>query len=219
MARKAQRSARGAVAAEAFEAVAREWLVAKSGGWSPDHATRTLLRMENNVFPWIGAKHIKSITAPDLLQVIRRVEAGGAIETAHTIMQQCGQVFRYGIATGRCERNPAPDLRDALKPVIVTHMAALTDPKEVGALMRSIADYQGHPVTRAALMISALLFQRPANVRAADWSEVDLKQARRAEPPRDAVFFARRPPPSKPKLWPSSNPSAAAFSAKKSCRS
>lgn len=133
--------------------------------------------MENNVFPFVGAQHIESVTAPELLKVIRRVEARGAIETAHTIMQQCGQLFRYGIATGRCTRNPAPDLRDALKPVIVTHMAALTDPKEVGALLRSIIEYEGHPVTRAALVLSALVSQRPGNVRAAGWGEVDLDGA------------------------------------------
>ena len=176
-ARKARRSARSEVAADSFEAVACEWHANKSGGWSADHAKRTLLRMETNVFPRVGPQHINSITGPELLAVIRRVEARGAIETAHTIMQQCGQVFRYGIATGRCERNPAADLRDALKPVIVTHMAAVTDPKEVGALLRSIADYQGHPVTRSALLLSALVFQRPGNVRAAEWSEFDLDGA------------------------------------------
>jgi integrase len=175
--RKAQRTARTTPVADSFEAVAREWLAAKSSGWSADHATRTLLRMENNVFPWIGAQHMNSVTAPELLRVVRRVEARGAIETAHTIVQQCGQVFRYGIATGRCNRNPAPDLRDALKPVIVTHMAALTDPKEMGAMLRSIVDYQGHPVTRAALVLSALVFQWPGNVRAAKWGEIDLEAA------------------------------------------
>jgi integrase len=175
--RKAQRAARTTPAIDSFEAIAREWHAAKMSGWSADHAMRTLLRMENNVFPFIGAQHIESVTAPELLKAIRRVEARGAIETAHTIMQQCGQVFRYGIATGRCTQNPAPDLRDALKPVIVTHMAALTDPKEVGALLRSIIDYEGHPVTRAALVLSALLFQRPGNVRAAEWDEVDLEGA------------------------------------------
>ncbi|MEO8524720.1 MAG: integrase arm-type DNA-binding domain-containing protein [Caldimonas sp.] len=175
--RQAQKTARTQPVADSFEAVAREWHVKKQSGWSADHTTRTLRRMDDNVFPFIGAQHINSVTAPMLLAVIRRVESRGAIETAHTIMQQCGQVFRYGIATGRCERNPAPDLRDALKPVIVTHMAAETDPKRVGGLMRSIADYAGHPVTRAALVFSALVFQSPGNVRAAEWSEVDLEAA------------------------------------------
>lgn len=176
-ARKAETAARAGGATDSFEIVAREWILTKKEGWSPDHATRTLRRMEVNVFPLLGTRSLESIEAPDLLKVIRKVEARGAIETAHTIMQQCGQVFRYGIATGRCSRNPAPDLRDALKPVIVTHMAAVTDPKAAGALMRAILDYEGHPVTRAALIVSALVFQRPGNVRAAEWAEIDLEAA------------------------------------------
>jgi integrase len=174
-ARKAAKASRTGGAVDSFEAVARRWHSTMASGWSPDHAKRTLLRMENNVFPFVGSQPIGAITAPELLKVIKRVEARGAIETAHTIMQQCGQVFRFGIAEGLCERNPAPDLRGALKPVIVTHMAAVTDPKEVGVLMRAILDYRGHPVTRSALVISALVFQRPGNVRAAEWSEIDLE--------------------------------------------
>jgi integrase len=176
-ARKALKASPADVAEDSFEVVAREWVAKRKDGWSVDHTLRTLRRMETNVFPFIGAQHIDSIRATELLQVLRKVEARGAIETAHTIMQQCGQVFRYGIATGRCERNPAPDLRDALRPVIVTHMAAVTDPQEVGGLLRSIADYAGHPVTRAALIFSALVFQRPGNVRAAEWSEINFEEA------------------------------------------
>ena len=180
--RKALKASPANLSADSFGVVAREWIEAKKEGWSAAHVARTLRRMETNVFPFIGAQHINSIGATDLLKVIKKVEARGAIETAHTIMQQCGQVFRYGIATGRCERNPAPDLRDALKPVIVTHMAAVTDPKQVGGLLRSIADYAGHPVTRAALVFSALVFQRPGNVRAAEWSEIDFEAAMWAVP-------------------------------------
>jgi len=95
-------------------------------------------------------------------------------ETVHSIHQSCGQVFRYGISTGRCERNPAADLRGALRPVLVKHMAAVTEPKEFGVLLRSIDDYRGSPVTRAALMLSALLFQRPGNVRAMKWVDLEL---------------------------------------------
>lgn len=130
-----------------------------------------------HVFPYIGAQHINAIAAPDLLRIARRVESRGALETARTVIQHCGQVFRYGIATGRCDRNPSPDLRDALKPVVVQHMAALTEPKQVGALLRAIDDYQGAPITRSALILSALWFQRPGNVRAAEWSEFDLDAA------------------------------------------
>ena len=90
-----------------------------------------------------------------LLQALRRVEAGGVRETVHSIHQSCGQVFRYGVSTGRCERNPAADLRGALRPVLVKHMAAVTEPKEFGDLLRAIYDYQGSPVTRAALQNAA----------------------------------------------------------------
>ena len=109
-----------------------------------------------------------------LLDVLRRVEARGAIETAHRVKQACGQVFRFGVATGRCERDPTNDLKEALKPVIVKHHAALTDPKAVGGLLRAIHDYQGHPVTRAALKLAPLVFLRPGELRHAEWAEIDL---------------------------------------------
>lgn len=180
--RQAEKLAGRAKAENSFEAVAREWHKAQADSWSADHAARTLTRMEKNVFPYIGNLPIDEVTAPQLLAVLKRIEARGAIETATTTRQQCGQVFRFGIASGRCTYNPAPDLQGALKPVIVTHMAAVTDPKEVGALLRAIYDYQGHPITRSALMLSALVFQRPGNVRAAEWSEIDFDDAMWAVP-------------------------------------
>jgi integrase len=100
------------------------------------------------------------------------------METAHTLRQTAGQVFRYGIATGRCERNPAPDLHGALTPIIVKHTAAVLDPSGATALIRAIAAYAGQPLTRAALELSALLFQRPGNVRQMDWAEAALDRAR-----------------------------------------
>ena len=130
--------------------------------------------MEKDLFPWIGSLPLAEITAPLLLQTLRRIEARGANETAHTLRQTSGQVFRYGIATGRCERNPAVDLHGALRPIIVKHMAAVLEPSGVGALMRAITSYGGQPLTRAALELSALLFQRPGNIRQMEWSEIDL---------------------------------------------
>jgi integrase len=103
------------------------------------------------------------------------VEARGAHESAHTLRQWSGQVFRYGIATGRCERNPAPDLHGALVPIEVKHMAAVLEPMKVGELMRAIHGYAGQPVTRAALQLSAYLFQRPGNIRMMRWADVDLE--------------------------------------------
>jgi len=175
-ARKAQQTARGLLEAEIFEAIAREFQKLKIEEWSTPHARRWLERLEKDVFPWLGSHRLSMITAPMLLQTLRRVEARGVRETVHSIHQSCGQVFRYGVATGRCERNPAADLRGALKPVLVRHVSAITEPGEAGDLMRAISEYKGHPVTRAALYISALTFQRPGNIRAMRWSDVDLKK-------------------------------------------
>ena len=141
------------------------------------HAARTLIRFEQDVFPWIGKQPVGAVTAPVLLGVLRRVEQRGAIETTHRIKDSCGQVFRYGVACGLCERDPARDLRDALKPVRETHMATITDPDRVGDLLRAIDGYKGLPVTRAALALAPLVFQRPGNLRSMEWSEVDLDLA------------------------------------------
>jgi len=163
--------------ANTFEAVAREYHSTRKGAVSPLYSARWLERMEKDLFPWLGTLPLAGITAPLLLQVLRRVESRQAIETAHTLRQAAGQVFRYGIATGRCERNPAPDLNGALKPVVVKHMSAVLEPEKAGALMRSMAEYAGQPATRAALQLSALLFQRPANIRMMEWVELDLEAA------------------------------------------
>jgi integrase len=135
-----------------------------------------------NAFPYMGALPLSAITAPMVLDVLRKVEARGAAETVRKLSDGIGQAFRYGIATGRCERNPVPDLRGALKPRTVKHMAALLEPAQVGALLRACDGYMGQPVTRAALVLSALVFQRPGNVRAMEWAEVDFDGAMWAIP-------------------------------------
>lgn len=145
-----------------FEAVAREWLhKVHAVKVSDGHAERTQIRLEQDVFPWIGRRPLADVRAPDVLACLRRVEARGAVETAHRIKQACGQVFRYGVASGLCERDPTADLREALAPVVVKHHAALTDPQRVGELLRAVEFYRGHAVTRAALQLAPLVFQRP----------------------------------------------------------
>ena len=173
--RQLDKLTRQTVSGTTFEAVAREFHTTKHSGWSPRYAARWIERMEKDLFPWIGSLSLQNITAPLLLQTLRRIEGRGAHETAHTLRQTAGQVFRYGIATGRCERNPAPDLHGALQPIIVKHMAAVLDPTGVSTLMRAIAAYEGQPLTRAALELSALLFQRPGNIRQMEWAELDLE--------------------------------------------
>ena len=175
--RQLDKLARQTVAGITFEAVARELHATRHSGWSPRYAARWIERMEKDLFPWIGSLPLAEITAPLLLHTLRRIEGRGANETAHTLRQTAGQVFRYGIATGCCERNPAPDLHGALKPIVVKHMAAVLDPAGVSALMRAIDRYEGQPLTRAALELSALLFQRPGNIRQMEWAELDLDAA------------------------------------------
>lgn len=177
-ARRAEKASRSEAVVNSFEAVAREWhATIHLGQVSAGHAARTRIRLEQDVFPWLGGLPVGEIKAPQLLQAMRRIEARGAIETAHRALQACGQVFRYAIATGRAERDPTPDLRGALKPVLVQHMAAITDPKRVGDLLRAIESYKGMPITRAALQLAPLVFVRPGELRKAEWIEFDLDAA------------------------------------------
>ena len=168
----------GMPGAGTFEHVGREWLAhVHEVKVSAGHAQRTRVRLEQDAFPWLGRRPIGEIEAPELLACLRRVEGRGAIETAHRIKDACGQVFRYGIATGHCKRNPAADLRDALRPVATRHLAAITDPTKVGTLLRDMVAYEGHPVTRAALALSALLLLRPGELRHMEWAWIDVDSA------------------------------------------
>jgi integrase len=175
---EAERADAGLPPLDSFEAVARQWLTTiHENKVSTGHAERTRIRLEQDVFPWIGRMAIADVKAPDLLACLRRVEARGAIETAHRIKQACGQVFRFGIAEGKCARDHAADLRDALTPVSVQHRAAITDPQRAGQLLRAIHDYEGMPTTRAALKLAPLVFVRPGELRKAEWAEFDLDAA------------------------------------------
>jgi integrase len=161
-----------------FEIIAREWFEKKSPAWAEKHASNVIQRLELNVFPFIGNRPIKLITAPEILEVLRKIENRGAIETAHRVKQICGQVFRYGIATGRAERDPSADLKGALTPVKSKSMAAITDPKKIGGLLRAIDGYDGQIVTICALRLAPLVFVRPGELRHAEWSEIDLDNAK-----------------------------------------
>jgi integrase len=160
-----------------FERIAREWFEKYSPSWAPGHAGTVIRRLERDVSPWLGSRPIREITAPELLEVLRRIEARGAIETAHRIKQIAGQVFRYAIAIGKALHDPSADLRGALPPVREKHHAALTRPSDVAGLVRACAGYQGSFIVRCALRMSALTFVRPGELRKADWSEFDLDEA------------------------------------------
>jgi integrase len=173
--RKAEKQSTGDQ--NSFETIAREWHSKFSANWTVGHSEKTLTRLVNDAFPWVGTKNINDITAPELLAVLRRVENRGALETAHRINQVCGQVFRYAIATGRAERDPAADLKGALPPARAKHYASLIEPKAIGGLIRAIQSYSGSIITATALKLSPLLFVRPGELRQAEWSEVDLENA------------------------------------------
>jgi integrase len=175
--RKAQKSARTDSIANSFEVVAREWFAEYSSTWVERHRERILSRFEHDVFPWIGARPIADITAPDVLTVMRRIESRGALDTAHRILNHCGQVFRYAVATGRAMRDPFGDLRGALPPASGKHFAATTDPKRVAEILRAMDGYEGTLTVRSALRLAPLLFVRPGELRKAEWAEIDLDGA------------------------------------------
>jgi len=161
---------------ETFEVIAREWHAKFSSSWAATHAAGIMGRLERDLFPWIGSRPVSEITPPELLAVIRRAESRGTLETAHRIRTIAGQVFRYAVATGRAERDPAADLKGALPPKNAKHHAAIIDPKEVGALLRAIDGYTGHFVVKCALRLAPLVFVRPGELRHAEWAEIDLNE-------------------------------------------
>jgi len=173
--RKAVKASRQEKFTNSFEVIAREWFSKNSPSWSENHGIRIIRRLERDIFPWIGAKPLADIKVSELLNVLQRIEKRGANETAHRALQNCGQVFRYAVATGRAERDPSPDLKGALAPVQQTHRAAITETKAIGGLLRAIDSYSGFQTTKLALKLAPLVFVRPGELRKAEWKEFDLK--------------------------------------------
>lgn len=174
--RKAQKQAE-TEETETFEIIAREWHMKFAHTWIPRHAVTIMGRLERDLLPWIGNRPIAQIKAPELLAALRRVESRGALESAHRILNIAGRVFRYAVATGRAERDPSADLKGALPQPGEKHLAAITDPKEVGPLLRAIDGYRGHFVVKCALRLAPLFFVRPGELRQAEWVEIDLDEA------------------------------------------
>ena len=175
--RKAVKAAREDSAANSFEVVAREWIAKQMPTWAENHGGRILARFENDIFPWIGKRPVAEVTAPELLETVRRIETRGALETAHRALSTCGQVLRYAIATGRAQRDPSSDLRGALPPVKGEHLAAITEPQRAAELLRMIEAYEGTLTVRCALRLAPLVFVRPGELRAAQWTDIDLDAA------------------------------------------
>lgn len=181
--RKIMKAARADAGENSFEAVAREWIAKFSPNWAESHTYNILHRLEHDIFPWFKGRAVNEISAPELLASLRRIEVRGAVETAHRALQNCGQIFRYAIATGRAERNIAADLRGALRSVKQKHLPSITDPVAVGALLGAIQDYEGSPITRCALQLAPLVFVRPGELRKAEWKEINFESAEWRIPP------------------------------------
>ena len=175
--RKAIKAAGEEKAANSFEVIAREWFTKQSKIWAESHSSKIMLRLEKDLFPWLGPRPIADVSAPEILSCLRRVESRGAVESSHRILQNCGQIMRYAIATGRATQNPADALKGALTPVKATHRAAITEPKAIGALLRAIDDYQGALATRCALRLAPMVFVRPTELRSIEWAEIDFDNA------------------------------------------
>jgi integrase len=175
--KKAHKAAGEQQAENSFEVIAREWHGKFLSGKSDSYRDKILANFERDVFPWVGKRPIVEIKAPELLMMLRRIEARGSLETAHRTRSACSQVLRYAVATGRAERDCAADLRGALPPYKKGHHAAITEPKEVTELLRAIDEFQGSFVVKCALRIAPFVFVRPGELRKAEWSEIDLDAA------------------------------------------
>jgi integrase len=174
--RQAEKHKAESQAANSFETVAREWYRKQAHVWVAHHASDVLRRLETNLFGELGTRPIAEITAPQLLAAVRKIENRGAHDLAHRVLQVASQVFRYGVATGRCDRDPAPDLRGALTPHKGKNQAAVR-PEEMPALLRSIATYDqiGDRQTGLALQLLALTFVRTGELIGSEWSEFSLE--------------------------------------------
>ncbi|PQP01207.1 integrase [Massilia phosphatilytica] len=176
-AKRQDRATRILAESSTFESMARAYLVKIAPNRTPSTLEKNTAWLERNVFPTLGAKPISAISPRDVLAVLQKIEARGAVESAHKIKQLCGQVFRFAVANGLAERDVTVDLRGALTAVPKANYAAITEPDRVGALLRAINAYSGHPYARAALKLTPLLFVRPGELRAAEWAEINLDAA------------------------------------------
>lgn len=173
--KKANMASKKGALANSFEVLAREWALSFFTNKSASHKDRTMRRLENYIFPWLGGKPISEITTPQILEVIKRIESLNKLETAHRTLQAISQVFRHAVQTGRALRDPCVDLRGALPSPVVKHMAAFTEPKDIAELLRAIDGFTGSLTVQCALKLSPLVFARPSELRTAKWADIDLE--------------------------------------------
>lgn len=174
--RKAAKIAEPGEIEDSFRALALEWLAVKEHEWAASHFSKIKARMLKDVIPFLGDIQITALKVPQILKVLREIESRGAVETAHRTKYDISQVIRYAIQTGRAENNPADHLVGVLKSPKEKHMAAITEPKQVGELLRQMDGYQGSFVVRCALALAPLVFVRPGELRQAEWAHIDLEK-------------------------------------------
>jgi len=175
--RRATRESREGAANNSFEVIAREWISTHMADKATSHTSRLLRRLVLYIFPWLGNKPISEITAPQLLESIRRIQQANKLETAHRTLQSVGQIFRYAAQTGRAARDITVDLKGALPPATTRHMAAFTEPSQVAGLLKAIDGFTGTLTVQAALKLAPLVFVRPGELRTARWADIDLDAA------------------------------------------
>ncbi len=177
-ARQDMKRQRAISAANSFESVAREWHALQTAGrWTERYALKVMQGFEKHIFPILGYRPLKEITASELLTVLCTMQTGGTIDRANRLRQTCGEVFRYGIVTGRADSNPAADLVRALQPSRQRHFAALTK-EQFPVFLRALKkETRLAETTRLGLRLLALTFVRPGELRQARWQEFDLENA------------------------------------------
>lgn len=193
-ARKVAKLARNVPDEDTLEPNARAWLALKKDEWAASHYDKVVCRLENHVFPVLGKRAMRTITVADVLGLLRMIEASGSpplargrrkhggIDTAHRVCQHLSKIFVLGVANGKCDSNPTVDLQGVLKARVSHSFPTITDPMRVGELLRAMEGYRGYFSTRALLRVSPFLFQRPSEMRLAEWTEFDLDAASWAVP-------------------------------------
>ena len=169
---------RNGQAEDSFEIITKEWLSIRKSNLSKDHQLRIIRSLEKDVFPYIGKKSIKLITTKEILDIARRIENRGAIETAHRVANRISEVFLYAIALEKADNNPAVSISKLLRPVKITSFAATVDPEEFRIILRKIYAYQGvNPAVVALLRLSTIIPSRPGELRKAKWKDFNLRRA------------------------------------------
>jgi len=174
--RKAERARHADLEGNSFEAVARSWFAQTAPTLAETTQGKNLRFLEGDVFPWIGAKPVSELTAPDVLAVIRRIKSRGAYDIARRVHNLIGRVCRYAVGHGLAQRDPSRDIeiKDILPPADVKHHASVKDPQAAGELLRAIEGFTGAFSTRCALRLAPLVFVRPGELRHAEWKEIDF---------------------------------------------